>query len=65
MRNGPGIPEDEREAVTQRFYRSEKNRNTEGLGLSLVVAIVKLHDFRFEIAAGPGCATEIVCPHVR
>jgi signal transduction histidine kinase len=60
---GPGISEGEREAVTQRFYRSEKNRNTEGLGLglSLLVAIVKLHDFRFAIAAGPGCATEIVC----
>jgi len=25
---GPGIPEIEREAVTQRFYRSDKSRNT-------------------------------------
>ena len=29
---GPGIPEAEREAVTKRFYRSDKSRNTEGLG---------------------------------
>ena len=63
---GPGISEAEREAVVRRFYRSDKSRNTEGLGLglSLVAAIVKLHGFRFTIAAGPGCTVEIVCPHV-
>jgi signal transduction histidine kinase len=60
---GPGIPETEREAVTKRFYRSDKSRCTEGLGLglSLVAAIVKLHGFRFTIA-GPGCTVEIACP---
>jgi signal transduction histidine kinase len=60
---GPGIPEIEREAVTKRFYRSDKSRHTEGLGLglSLVAAIVKLHSFRFAIAAGPGCTAEIAC----
>jgi signal transduction histidine kinase len=61
---GRGIPEAEQEAVTKRFYRSDKSRNTEGLGLglSLVAAIVKLHGFRFTIAAGPGCTAEIACP---
>jgi PAS domain S-box-containing protein len=61
---GPGIPEFEREAVTQRFYRSDKSRNIKGLGLglSMVAAIVKLHNFRFTIAAGPGCTVEIACP---
>jgi signal transduction histidine kinase len=61
---GPGISEIEREAVTKRFYRSDKSRRTEGLGLglSLVAAIVKLHDFRFTISAGPGCTAEIACP---
>ena len=51
------------EAVTKRFYRSDKSRRTEGLGLglSLVAAIVKLHDFRFTISAGPGCTAEIAC----
>jgi signal transduction histidine kinase len=60
---GPGIPETERETVTKRFYRSDKSRNTAGLGLglSLVGAIVKLHGFRFNIAAGPGCTAEIAC----
>jgi signal transduction histidine kinase len=60
---GPGIPEIEREAVTQRFYRSDKNRNIKGLGLglSMVAAIIKLHGFRFTLAAGPGCIVEIAC----
>jgi PAS domain S-box-containing protein len=63
---GPGIPEIEREAVTQRFYRSDKTRNTRGLGLglSMVAAIIKLHDFRFTISAGPGCNAEIACPNL-
>jgi signal transduction histidine kinase len=64
---GPGIPEAERDAVTKRFYRSDKSRRTEGLGLglSLVAAIVKLHGFRFNITTGPGCTTEIVCPQTQ
>jgi signal transduction histidine kinase len=63
---GVGISENEREAVTKRFYRSDKSRRTEGLGLglSLVAAIVKLHGFRFVISAGPGCTAEIACPQV-
>ena len=61
---GPGISEAEREAVTKRFYRSDKSRGTAGLGLglSLVAAIVRLHGFRFTIAGCPGCTAEIVCP---
>jgi signal transduction histidine kinase len=61
---GPGISEIERESVTKRFYRSDKSRRTEGLGLglSLVAAIVKLHGFQFTITAGPGCTVEIGCP---
>ena len=61
---GPGIPEIEHKEVTKRFYRSDKSRRAEGLGLglSLVAAIVKLHDFRFTITAGPGCTAEIACP---
>ena len=62
---GPGIPEIEREAVTQRFYRSDQSRNIKGLGLglSMVAAIIKLHSFRFRISPGPGCTAEIACPH--
>jgi signal transduction histidine kinase len=61
---GPGISEHERDAVLRRFYRSDKIRNTPGvgLGLNLVAAIVKLHGFRFTIKPGAGCVVEIVCP---
>jgi signal transduction histidine kinase len=64
---GPGISETEREVVTKRFYRSDKSRRTEGLGLglSLVAAIVKLHGFHLTISSGPGCTTEIACPQMR
>jgi signal transduction histidine kinase len=60
---GPGINDNEREAVTHRFYRSDKSRGTigVGLGLSLVAAIVKLHGFHLLISSGPGCVVEIVC----
>src|SRR6201993_3744665 len=50
---GPGISEQEREAVVRRFYRSDKMRNTPGvgLGLSLVAAIAKLHGFRLIVSS--------------
>ncbi|MFK8080264.1 MAG: ATP-binding protein [Granulosicoccus sp.] len=43
--NGPGIPEYERERVFERFVRLENERNSpgNGLGLSLVKAVVRLH----------------------
>jgi len=51
--SGPGIPSGEREAVLQRFYRSESGREPPmqgfGLGLSIVAAIVRLHGFRLGI----------------
>jgi signal transduction histidine kinase len=61
---GSGIGDQEREAVLRRFYRSDKIRNTPGvgLGLNLVAAIVKLHGFRLAIHPGPGCRVEIICP---
>jgi len=55
---GPGIPRDEREAVLQRFYRSECGREIaapgHGLGLSIVSAIVRVHGFRLRIGEGEG-----------
>lgn len=43
--DGPGIPEHERERVFERFVRLENERNSpgNGLGLSLVQAVVRLH----------------------
>jgi len=65
--SGFGISEQEREVVLRRFYRSEKMRSTPGvgLGLNLVAAIVKLHDFRLVIHSGPGGRMEIICPDPR
>ena len=62
--NGPGIPEAERDAVLTRFYRVDKSRhiNGHGLGLSIVLAIVKLHEFELTVGdASPGCVFELRC----
>lgn len=49
--DGPGIPPEEREHVFKRFYRLEQSRYTSGngLGLSLVAAVARLHDARIEM----------------
>lgn len=48
---GPGIPEDERENVLRRLYRLEHSRTTpgNGLGLSLVAAIVDMHEGELQL----------------
>ncbi|MDD5580947.1 MAG: ATP-binding protein [Methylobacter sp.] len=44
--NGPGIADEYRQKVFQRFYRLDQSRTTpgNGLGLSIVAAIADLHD---------------------
>ncbi len=62
---GSGIPAAEREKVLERFYRLEINRSPpgNGLGLSLVAAIVKLHHGRLELGDnGPGLRVTIALP---
>jgi signal transduction histidine kinase len=65
--NGPGIPENERNAVLQRFYRGEAARHVPGvgLGLGIVSAIMLMHDFGLRIgSADPGAAITVECwPH--
>ncbi|MEE3623569.1 HAMP domain-containing sensor histidine kinase [Nitrospirillum sp. BR 11752] len=50
--NGPGIPDEEKPRVTERFYRGDAGRGTPGvgLGLSLVSAVAKLHGGAFDLA---------------
>jgi signal transduction histidine kinase len=49
--DGPGIPADQHEHVFKRFYRLEQSRYTpgNGLGLSLVAAVARLHGGRIEM----------------
>jgi signal transduction histidine kinase len=49
--DGSGIPADEHQNVFKRFYRLEPNRRTpgNGLGLSLVAAVARLHGARIEL----------------
>ncbi|MBV9427062.1 MAG: HAMP domain-containing protein [Bradyrhizobiaceae bacterium] len=49
--DGPGIPAEEREHVFKRFYRLERSRRTpgNGLGLSLVAAVARLHGAHVEM----------------
>lgn len=49
--NGPGVPEDERDKIFDRFYRAERSRSKpgNGLGLSLVAAVVELHKGRIQL----------------
>jgi signal transduction histidine kinase len=49
--DGPGIPAGEHQHVFKRFYRLERNRLTpgNGLGLSLVGAVARLHGARIEM----------------
>ena len=62
--SGIGIPENERVSVLNRFYRSGNGvqASGHGLGLSIVTAIIKLHDFGFELGdAHPGTRATIYC----
>jgi signal transduction histidine kinase len=51
---GPGVPASERHAVMQRFYRGEQTRHIagSGLGLSVVSAVMRVHDFTTRIGNG-------------
>lgn len=62
--SGAGIRENEKTAVLNRFYRGENDLQAPGfgLGLSIVMAIIRLHDFGFELVdADPGTRATIFC----
>jgi signal transduction histidine kinase len=61
---GPGVPEGEREAVLERFYRGRQAGQApgSGLGLSIVAAVARLHSFRLELGdASPGLKVTLDC----
>jgi len=52
--SGPGIPEDERRRVFDRFYRrAEADETGSGLGLAIVRAIADRHGAEIELGASP------------
>lgn len=72
--NGPGIPKEKHDKVFQRFYRVEESRGIHpgnGLGLSLVQAVAKLHggDIRLDDSVAfypsspsPGLKVDVLLP---
>lgn len=65
--SGPGIPAAEREAVFLRFHRAESSRHLpgNGLGLSLVDAVARLHGMQVTIHdSAQGCHISLRLPRL-
>lgn len=63
--SGPGIPQDERERVFDRFYRrGGDGENRSGLGLSIVRTIAERHSARVSLGVSPagGLLARVVFP---
>jgi signal transduction histidine kinase len=62
---GPGIRDEDKPKVVQRFYRGDRSRATPGvgLGLALVLAVAQLHRGRLDLADNhPGLAATLSMP---
>jgi signal transduction histidine kinase len=62
---GPGISPSQRQAIWQRFYRGKGSQDIpgHGLGLSIVAAIAKLHEFEIRIEdSHSGACISMRCP---
>ena len=61
---GPGIPDGQKEAVFQPFYRLEGSRNVStggtGLGLAIVNQIARQYDWKIEVRDRIGGGTEVI-----
>ncbi len=66
--NGPGVPEEDRPRVTERFVRLEASRSQpgSGLGLSLAKAVMTFHGGRLELEGrDPGLGVAMIFPRRR
>lgn len=64
---GPGIPQEVRERIFDRFYRSDSGRSRDrggsGLGLSIVKSVVEAHGGEVSVRSGPdGTTFTIIIP---
>lgn len=59
--SGPGIPEEEREMIFQRFYRAVQSRSLpgSGLGLAIVRQVVDRHDGHIEVGESDDGGTKV------
>ncbi|HEY9050479.1 MAG TPA: ATP-binding protein, partial [Gammaproteobacteria bacterium] len=61
---GPGIPEEQLEAVFRPFYRLEQSRNTEtggtGLGLSIAQQLADINNLSIKLVSRAGGGTEAI-----
>lgn len=63
--SGPGIPEEFREKVKERFFRMDESRSAEGtgLGMSLVEAVANLHNGQLKLEDNnPGLKVRFILP---
>lgn len=61
--NGPGVPQERLQHLTQRFFRAHERLPGHGLGLSSVQAIIALHDGQLTFAnRAPGFEVHLTLP---
>ena len=62
---GVGIPPEDIDRITERFYRVDKGRSREqggtGLGLSIVKHILIRHGARLEVTSEPDVGSQFTC----
>jgi signal transduction histidine kinase len=63
--DGPGIPEEDRERIFERFYRGTTGRRSgpgTGLGLAIVAELAQRWGGEARLLDGPGTAIEVSFP---
>ncbi len=68
--HGPGIGDEDKKRIFDRFYRADQSRNDKshyGLGLSIAMELVKLHQGKLSVRDTPGGGStfvlELPCSH--